>query len=165
MKLFATYIDYCDATTEMCGEEEDNMQTPSRECEEPKVGMKFTTIGEVEELYYKYAGHKGFSVRKGSTRHSKKGLRKKTYVCSKEGISRAIVPKMQNPLEKSGRLRQIRNPRTNCKALMSLKIEGDEWMISVFKDIHNHEMSTPSLKRFLKINREITNTIRKEFDT
>ncbi|KMZ73523.1 hypothetical protein ZOSMA_147G00350 [Zostera marina] len=60
--------------------------------EEPKVGMKFDSIKDAEEMYYSYAGQMGFSVRKGSIRHSKEGLRKKTYVCSKEGKSRAVVP-------------------------------------------------------------------------
>ncbi|KMZ65457.1 hypothetical protein ZOSMA_31G00420 [Zostera marina] len=123
-----------------------DFESPSQ-TQEPKIGMMFDSIKEAEELYYKYAGSKGFSVRKGSTRHSKQGLRKKTYVCSKEAISKAVVPKIQNPLEKSTKLGHIRNTRTGCKAPMSLKIVGDQWMISILKENHNHDLSTPRKNR------------------
>lgn len=118
--------------------------------------MMFNSIVEAEDMYYKYAGEKGFSVRKGSTRHSKQGLRKKTYVCLKEGVSQANVPTIQNPLQKSTKPKYIRNPRTGCRTLMSLKIIGDQWMISILNEVHNHDLSTPLKKRFLKINRKIT---------
>ncbi|KMZ65049.1 hypothetical protein ZOSMA_33G00800 [Zostera marina] len=65
-------------------EQGQDFEQPSH-TEKPKIGMMFNSIVEAEYMYYKYAGEKGFSVRKGSTRHSKQGLRKKTYVCLKEG--------------------------------------------------------------------------------
>ncbi|KMZ66706.1 hypothetical protein ZOSMA_28G00660 [Zostera marina] len=84
--------------------------------EDPYVGMSFESIKDVEKLYYTFAGQKGFTVCKWSTKHSKQGLRKKTYVCSKHGKSRAKIP-VDNLAEKKTKPRHIRNPRTECKAL------------------------------------------------
>ncbi|KMZ76176.1 hypothetical protein ZOSMA_105G00030 [Zostera marina] len=122
----------------------------------PKIGMTFDSLEEVEHTYYAFAGQKGFCVQKGSTRHSKNCLRKKTYVCSKEGTSKAKVPVVENPANISTKPRHIRNSRTGCKALLSIKKVGEQWMICKVNDDHNHEMSALSNKRFLKINREIT---------
>lgn len=120
------------------------------------VGMTFESIEDAEELYYTYAWLKGFTVRKWSTRHLKQGLRKKTYVCSKQGTSRAKVPVVDNLAEKKTKPRHIRNPRTGCKALLSIKISGEKWVVSIYNDNHNHDMATLSKKRFLKINQIIT---------
>ncbi|KMZ57427.1 hypothetical protein ZOSMA_86G00630 [Zostera marina] len=87
--------------------------------------MTFDSIKEAEDIYYAYAGQKGFCVRKGSTKHSKKGLRKKTYVCAKEGTSKAKIPIVENPSIVSTKPRYIRNSRTGCKALLTIKIYGD----------------------------------------
>ncbi|KMZ69718.1 hypothetical protein ZOSMA_208G00090 [Zostera marina] len=46
--------------------------------------MSFDSLEEAEALYYSYAGSISFSVRKGSTRHSKRGLRKKN-ICMFQG--------------------------------------------------------------------------------
>ncbi|XP_020242964.1 protein FAR1-RELATED SEQUENCE 5-like [Asparagus officinalis] len=125
----------------------------------PKIGMTFDNLEEAEKFYKNYGKVGGFDIRNSTTNYGKdRELIGKSYVCSKEGVLKS----------KSLEIRRCGTIRTNCKALIRLKLDKNIGIWSVYKFVeeHNHTITSPSRTHFLRGNREVTSakkTLIKQF--
>ncbi|XP_020272329.1 protein FAR1-RELATED SEQUENCE 5-like [Asparagus officinalis] len=125
----------------------------------PKIGMTFGNLEDAEKFYRNYGKAGGFDIRNSTTNYGKdRELIGKSYVCSKEGVLKS----------KSLEIRRCGTIRTNCKALIRLKLDQNIGIWSVYKFVeeHNHTITSPSRTHFLRGNREVTSakkTLIKQF--
>ncbi|XP_020262869.1 protein FAR1-RELATED SEQUENCE 5-like [Asparagus officinalis] len=124
-----------------------------------KIGMTFGNLEDAEKFYRNYGKAGGFDIRNSTTNYGKdRELICKSYVCSKEGVLKS----------KSLDFRRCGTIRTNCKALIRLKLDKNNGIWSVYKFVeeHNHTITSPSRTHFLRGNREVTSakkTLIKQF--
>lgn len=113
--------------------------------EEPKVGMLFNSIDEVNDFYLRYGKKMGFAVCRRSCRKGDDGeVRYVTVTCQREGKSRrsSSKPVYLQPEQK-----------TNCRARVSAALCPDrKWVISSVVLEHNHELS-PNKSMFYRCKR------------
>ncbi|XP_020249228.1 protein FAR1-RELATED SEQUENCE 5-like [Asparagus officinalis] len=125
----------------------------------PKTGMTFGNLEDAKKFYRNYGKAGGFNIHNSTTNYGKdRELICKSYVCSKEGVLKS----------KSLKIRRCGTIRTNCKALIRLKLDKNIGIWSVYKFVeeHNHTITSPSRTHFLRGNREVTSakkTLIKQF--
>ncbi|XP_061370187.1 protein FAR1-RELATED SEQUENCE 5-like [Gastrolobium bilobum] len=102
-------------------------------------------FGTSEEAYVFYNDHakgKGFGIRKQFFNKSARTqqIYRWRYVCSKEGIKK-VNDKV---------VKRRRDTRTNCLAMLQIKLVDGVWKVEKFNDTHNHPLiNTPSkVKKF-----------------
>ncbi|XP_071688077.1 protein FAR1-RELATED SEQUENCE 5-like [Rutidosis leptorrhynchoides] len=109
-----------------------------RDIDESVIGMVFDSPDDAYTFYNRFAFMHGFGIRKQSTFRNKTTNEpyRKIYVCNKEGfkdISNDAVTKRR------------RESRTGCTAMIRIsKNKVGKWVVDLFTNIHNHELSTPS---------------------
>ncbi|KAM0831652.1 hypothetical protein ACQ4PT_065367 [Festuca glaucescens] len=126
----------------------------------PEIGMEFDNEDKAYELYNRYAGHIGFSVRKSSSDKSSDNItRSRTFVCSREGFRK----------DKKG-AKEVKRPRPEtrigCRARMTIKITSDgKYCIAEFVADHNHQPAPPSTMHMLRSQRVLTELQTTEADS
>ncbi|XP_061341451.1 protein FAR1-RELATED SEQUENCE 5-like [Gastrolobium bilobum] len=119
--------------------------------ETPILTRVFETSEEAYIFYNAYAKGKGFGIRKQY--HNKSTITKQPYrwryVCSKQGVKRLDVKRID-----VDNVKRQRDTRTNCLAMLQVKLLDGLWKVDKFNDIHNHPMiNTPTkVKKFLSQN-------------
>ncbi|KMZ59516.1 hypothetical protein ZOSMA_67G00070 [Zostera marina] len=123
----------------------------------PYIGQSFDSVDEGEQFYFKYAHHKGFNVRKGSTVRKNNELKKRLLYCCKQGLSATKIPLHANLSNSSKKPRKIRNPRTGCEASITLKLneKTGKWNVHHFNEVHNHDLIISSKQGFVIIKKEV----------
>jgi hypothetical protein len=116
------------------------------DAKESEVGMRFKTREEAYHFFKLYARKTGFAVKKDTAYTSRPTgvLYKQVFVCNK---SRKSVVN-----DDPGRKRRSNIiPQTECKVLVRLKLESNEWKIIAVHLEHNHDLA-PSiwLVRFMR---------------
>ncbi|BFG40417.1 hypothetical protein CerSpe_266900 [Prunus speciosa] len=122
--------------------------------DEDLLGRVVSTEEEAYNFYNNYAMRVGFSVRRGQKRYNtKKVLRQFSYLCSKEGFRLDSDP---SELSKVSKL----ETRTGCEASIrfAFQDEDDTWKVSHFVPEHNHELSKPEERQFLRSNRKVSDS-------
>ncbi|XP_061358148.1 protein FAR1-RELATED SEQUENCE 5-like [Gastrolobium bilobum] len=110
--------------------------------EAPILGRVFKIAEEAYGIYNDYAQGKGFGIRKHYTSRNMKTqqIYRWNYVCSKQGVKR------QND-KRVGvhNVKRRRDSRTNCSAMLQIKLVDGLWIVEKFNDAHNHPLIlTPS---------------------
>ncbi|KAI3779313.1 hypothetical protein L2E82_08985 [Cichorium intybus] len=107
------------------------------------VGKVFDTRHDAYTFYNQYAFLHGFGIRihydyKNMTTNE---AYRKLYVCNKEGFKRKKAGTSCGNLKKPRR-----ELRTGCKAMLRIsKTKDGKWIVDIFNDTHNHELSiTPT---------------------
>ncbi|OUZ99407.1 FAR1 DNA binding domain [Macleaya cordata] len=106
---------------------------------EPKVGMEFDNVDDLQSFFKSYACLKGFGIRKRSSTKDEDGVSKYIrLVCSHEGNRESKSSNALKPRPMS---------RIGCKVAVAARFEldGKCLIINVCLD-HNHEIS-PSKSR------------------
>ncbi|XP_073126798.1 protein FAR1-RELATED SEQUENCE 5-like [Henckelia pumila] len=126
----------------------------------PKIGMKFASIEEAFLFYNQYAREAGFSARISTSKKNKMSNEVvwKRFVCSKEGHRDEIRANEQEYFDKVKRKRDRGEIRTGCESRISIVKEqtGNNWLVSNFKESHNHPLSTPSKVHLLRSHRNVS---------
>ncbi|XP_061359485.1 protein FAR1-RELATED SEQUENCE 5-like [Gastrolobium bilobum] len=97
----------------------------------------FGTSEEAYAFYNDYAKGKGFEIRKQFFNKIAKTqqIYRWRYVCSKEGIKRV----------NDNAIKRRRDTRTNCLAMLQIKLVDGVWKVEKFNDTHNHPLiNTPA---------------------
>jgi zinc finger SWIM domain-containing protein 3 len=104
----------------------------------PKVGMAFEYEDNAYEMYNKYAGIIGFSIRKNTTKRRPDGtIYQKYIVCSGEGYGK--------PESSKG------TTRTECGACIQLVVSKEGiWTVKSVVLEHNHYLASPNKKKNLR---------------
>ncbi|XP_042941107.1 protein FAR1-RELATED SEQUENCE 5-like [Carya illinoinensis] len=124
--------------------------------EEPKTGMEFNSLKELNSYYKLYAKICGFgSMTQRSERDDKGSVRYVTLGCARGG-------KTRNKTTNMGKPRPTAN--TNCKArINALKVEG-KMKLTTVNNTHNHRLS-PQKSRFFRCNCEVSEAVKRVLDT
>ncbi|XP_042494336.1 uncharacterized protein LOC122073773 isoform X2 [Macadamia integrifolia] len=138
--------DICDAF--VSGEAQD------LECEIPSVGKEFVSDEQAYDFYNSYARKIGFSIRRGRSGKTQKGVVwRRIFECSKEGHRR--VDKRTLNLRKSRPDR-----RTGCKARMVVKrMRNGKWSVTEISYEHNHPLATETEALLLRSQRVVKPTL------
>ena len=154
----------------------------------PYVGQVFCTLEEARVFYYKYASVSGFDARRSSSRKyfdkitQKKEILEKVFCCQMQGhyvpnddlpepsdVPIEVIEKdsvidkticlMSTPKSK----RKVGIIRRGCKAEIRIKknIIDNAWFVLSFKEEHNHALTSPSKLHYLKVNRKISDGMRR----
>ncbi|KAK4279228.1 hypothetical protein QN277_016962 [Acacia crassicarpa] len=115
--------------------------------EAPILGRVFKIAEEAYGFYNDYAQGKGFGTRKQYTSRNMKTqqIYRWNYVCSKQGVKKHNHKTVGDHIVK-----RRRDSRTNCSAMLQVKLVDGLWIIEKFNDEHNHPLiMTPSkVKKF-----------------
>ncbi|KAM0874840.1 hypothetical protein ACQ4PT_037176 [Festuca glaucescens] len=119
--------------------------------------MEKTFVSEAAAytFYNGYARQEGFSVRKfkfKKTKGAKKIVRRRRFVCSREGRRDSKLLTMDN------RTRRLRpESRCNCKAELDVKLDRASglWRVAKFVYKHSHKCAEPNESPFLRSHRRI----------
>ncbi|KAL6131257.1 hypothetical protein ACLB2K_069633 [Fragaria x ananassa] len=109
--------------------------------EEPKIGLVFDSIDELEKYYRSYGKGMGFEVCKRTSSKEDDGkLKYITFTCSRFG----------KPNSKSRYAFKFRPvTKSDCKAKLNANFLPDgKWVVSTIVLGHNHDLSTPSKRRW-----------------
>lgn len=100
----------------------------------PKIGMEFDNDIDAYNFYNSYAKVIGFSVRKNHMSRNKKTgkVNRREFSCSWEGHYR----KKNTPMKK----REQR--RSGCKAMLTIKLCGEKFVVDSFVSEHNHQLES-----------------------
>jgi len=142
------------------GAQTDHPSTPRRSCKEhlkqPRIGMIFDTITDVEDFYKSYAHDAGFSVRIGQQKKQNEEILIKRYLCSREGYKKEDE---KNVTDASGnkRTHNVMEKRCGCQAHIVVNLGSDKKyrIVSMF-DEHNHDFVSPDKRQFLRSNRMVS---------
>ncbi|KAL7239262.1 hypothetical protein ACSBR2_005206 [Camellia fascicularis] len=129
---------------------------PENDCEwKPKQGMTFESEQSAYDFYNTYGGRMGFSIRKDYCRKDKftNQLICRLLVCNMEGFRK--VDK-RDPLSKNPKA----ETRTGCEARLYIKLdEGTgKFVVTDFKEKHNHDLVSPECAHILPSQRKISTT-------
>jgi zinc finger SWIM domain-containing protein 3 len=115
----------------------------------PKVGMAFEYEDNAYEMYNKYAGIIGFSIRKSTTKRRPDGtIYQKYIVCSGEGHGK--------PESLKG------TTRTGCGARIQLVVSKEGiWTVKSVVLEQNHYLASPNKNKNLRSQRPISEADRK----
>lgn len=141
----------------------------------PFMGQTFVDLEEAYLFYKNYAKTIGFDVRKSSQKaylNKDVGFREvalKVYVCNKEGSwnERSEENDVKRNLAFSHHSDHQLSPTSNrrsgtfrcgCKASLTVRIDFQSkiWTVVNFREEHNHALTSPSKKHYMKLNREIS---------
>ncbi|KAG7954184.1 hypothetical protein I3843_11G003000 [Carya illinoinensis] len=125
------------------------------------VGLQFDDIEDAHSCYKAFSRRTGFSIRTNHTRLSNidRSLIGVEYVCSREGSHRYNFK-----LKERARL-EAAETKCGCKAMMTIKKDGDKWVVSKFVLQHNHELLTPRSISLLRGHRRVTSAQKNLIDT
>ncbi|XP_058100830.1 protein FAR1-RELATED SEQUENCE 5-like isoform X2 [Magnolia sinica] len=131
-------------------------------CLVPYVGMEFASDGQAFELYNAYAKYVGFSVRRYSTRKSRRDgtILSRQFVCYRHGF------REQRYVNRADRKRKVKAiTRTGCEAtLLVNKRNNGKWVVRKFVEEHNHNMVTGIKVHLLPSHRRIHADTEDEID-
>ncbi|XP_056697588.1 protein FAR1-RELATED SEQUENCE 5-like [Spinacia oleracea] len=127
----------------------------------PIVGMNFKDPEEGLSFYKAYATASGFTSRKiTTTRRKKTGVVAFQYVvCNKEGFKASRKPVVEAVEDKSDKARSTRRrmlTRVGCGAQMCMKNINGSYVVTYFKEEHNHPLYTPGCAKFHKHGRKMS---------
>ncbi|XP_061366892.1 protein FAR1-RELATED SEQUENCE 5-like [Gastrolobium bilobum] len=117
----------------------------------PILTRVFETSEEAYAFYNAYAKGEGFGIRKQY--HNKRLITKQlyrwNYVCSKQSVKR-----QHDKRADVDNVKRQKDTRTNCMAMLQVKLVDGLWKVEKFNDIHNHPLiNTPTkVKKFLSQN-------------
>ncbi|WJX85207.1 hypothetical protein P8452_67699 [Trifolium repens] len=126
--------------------------------------LEFGTVDEAFEFYYRYGKCKGFAARKSDRRKDPKGSKKlvmRQFVCNKHGY------RDKKHLCKTDRKREHRRlTRTGCTARLRVqyKPKKDRYVVSIFEEGHNHELTPSKYVHLHPIYRQISEADRAQID-
>ncbi|KAL7245557.1 hypothetical protein ACSBR2_000815 [Camellia fascicularis] len=129
---------------------------PENDCDwKPKQGMIFDSEQCAYDFYNTYGGRIGFSIRRDYCRKDKftNQLIHRLLVYNNEGFRK--VDK-RDPLSKNPRA----ETRTGCEARIYIKLhEGTgKYVVTDFKEKHNHDLVSPECAHMLPSQRKISTT-------
>ncbi|KAL7208287.1 hypothetical protein ACSBR1_030109 [Camellia fascicularis] len=132
-----------------------NME-PENDCAwKPKQGKTFDSEQCVYDFYNTYGGRMGFSIRRNFCRKNKvtNQLICRLLVCNKEGFRKADK---RDPLSKNPRA----ETRTGCEARLYIKLDKGtgKYVVTDFKEKHNHDLVSPECAHMLPSQRKISTT-------
>ncbi|KAL7198034.1 hypothetical protein ACSBR2_020537 [Camellia fascicularis] len=135
---------------------------PENDCAwKPKQGMTFDSEQCVYDFYNTYGRRMGFSIRRDFCRKNKvtNQLICRLLVCNKEGFRKG---NKRDPLSKNPRA----ETRTGCEARLYVKLdEGTgKYVVTDFKEKHNHDLVSPGCAHMLSSQRKISITQAIELD-
>ncbi|KAK8990997.1 hypothetical protein V6N11_062023 [Hibiscus sabdariffa] len=116
----------------------------------PYVGMEFESPDDAQQYYNKYARSKGFGTRKNRIFRSRtnKIMIAREFVCSKEGL------RAKKYLKKEDRVHAAPDEiREGCKAMILISKKEEKWIISRYRDEHNHVLASPKSTQFIRSHR------------
>ncbi|XP_038692746.1 protein FAR1-RELATED SEQUENCE 4-like [Tripterygium wilfordii] len=122
----------------------------------PVIGMLFESVDDMFKFYKEYDQVNGFSVKRRSlTKDANGDYRYLIFSC---GRSDKFVSRSKNPVNHRG------YSKNECKARLvgRLSVDG-KWKITLFEDVHNHDLS-PSHSRFFACNREINLSVKRQLE-
>ncbi|XP_042972686.1 protein FAR1-RELATED SEQUENCE 5-like [Carya illinoinensis] len=118
----------------------------------PYVGLQFNDVEDAHTCYKAFSRRTGFSIRTNHTRLAKKdrSLIGVEYVCSREGFRRWNL-KSKNRVRPENAETKIggKAMKIGCKAMTTIRKDGEKWVVSKFLLQHNHELLTPRSTSFL----------------
>ncbi|XP_038701861.1 protein FAR1-RELATED SEQUENCE 4-like [Tripterygium wilfordii] len=136
----------------------------------PVIGMLFESVDKMFKFYKEYGQVNGFSVKRRSLTKDVNGdyiylifscKRSDKFVsCSKNSVNHHGYSK--NECDKCSN--RILNITSECKARLVGRVSVDgKWKITLFEDVHNHDLS-PSHSRFFACNREINPCVKRQLE-
>ncbi|XP_028097951.1 protein FAR1-RELATED SEQUENCE 5-like [Camellia sinensis] len=135
---------------------------PENDCAwKPKQGMTFDSEQCVYDFYNTYGGRMWFSIRRDFCRKNKftNQLICRLLVCNNEGFRKGDKrdPSSKNPRAET---------RTGCEARLYVKLdEGTgKYVVTDFKEKHNHDLVSPECAHMLSSQRKISTTQAIELD-
>ncbi|GAA0166043.1 hypothetical protein LIER_21291 [Lithospermum erythrorhizon] len=136
---------YVDALVSLTEENEDS----SKEIFEPFVGKCFLSEEETYVFYHQYAKQKGFSIRKGRFIIKNERKVRRDFFCHGQGSRDTKF------FHSSKEQRNRKSHRCQCKAHMRITLKKsaeiflEEWHVTKFVDLHNHNLLSSEEVRFL----------------
>ncbi|XP_028068490.1 protein FAR1-RELATED SEQUENCE 5-like [Camellia sinensis] len=129
---------------------------PENDCAwKSKHGMTFDSEQSVYDFYNTYGERMGFSIRRDYCRKNKftNQLICRLLVCNKGGFWK--VDK-RDPLAKNPRA----ETRTGCEARLYVKLDDctEKFIVTDFKEKHNHDLVSPECAHMLPSQRKISTT-------
>ncbi|XP_021749463.1 protein FAR1-RELATED SEQUENCE 5-like [Chenopodium quinoa] len=127
----------------------------------PSLGMIFKDPEEGLSFYKAYANAAGFTSRKSTTKRKKnnKDIIAFQYgVCNKEGFRAIRKPIAQQTVYEEGKVHITRKrlvTRVGCNAHICMRYDAGKYVVTHFKEEHNHLLYTPSCAKFQKDNRKM----------
>ena len=119
---------------------------------EPEVGMCFKTREEAFHFFKLYARKSGFAIKKNTAYKSRitGNLDKQIFVCNKSG--KGVLNEEPGRKKRSNVIL-----KTECKVLVRVKFESNQWIITAVNLEHNHVLA-PSiwLVRFMKCHKHMS---------
>ncbi|GLT69411.1 hypothetical protein SLA2020_415660 [Shorea laevis] len=122
-------------------ESKDNVDKDKSNVEEPKQGMTFSSLDEVNFYYKSYAKQEGFGVVQKKNKKNKNG--DVDYVnlgCARQGSRKS---NSSNSFSKP-----IQTIRTGCKASLNAKLVDTKWSVTSVCIDHNHALSPSKARHF-----------------
>ncbi|KAL4385753.1 hypothetical protein GQ457_15G014850 [Hibiscus cannabinus] len=116
----------------------------------PYIGMEFESPDDAQQYYNKYARSKGFGTRKNRIFRSRTNnvMIAREFVCSKEGL------RAKKYLKKEDRVHAAPDEiREGCKAMILISKKEEKWIISRYRDEHNHVLASPKSTQFIRSHR------------
>ncbi|XP_021753534.1 protein FAR1-RELATED SEQUENCE 5-like isoform X1 [Chenopodium quinoa] len=127
----------------------------------PSLGMIFKDPEGGLSFYKAYANAAGFTSRKSTTKRKKnnKDIIAFQYgVCNKEGFRAIRKPIAQQTVYEEGKVCITRKrlvTRVGCNAHICMRYDAGKYVVTHFKEEHNHPLYTPSCAKFQKDNRKM----------
>lgn len=120
----------------------------------PSVGQLFDSLEAGINFYKAYGNMCGFVTRRSAEKkHADDTVLSKYIVCSREGFN-------EKKNDKSVRRRTL-SGRCGCQAKLVLKfVSNQSYRVSVFTEVHNHDLVSEDGRQFMKSNREMSYTSR-----
>ncbi|XP_035542832.1 uncharacterized protein LOC109019000, partial [Juglans regia] len=124
--------------------------------EEPKAGMCFESENELVAYYKKYGKQCGFGIMTQRSKREKDGtIKYVTLGCARGGKARNRTSNVSKPRPTS---------KTDCKAMMNVLLKNEKLCVTSVFNTHNHVLS-PRKSRFFRCNREVSESVKRVFDT
>ncbi|XP_021980604.1 protein FAR1-RELATED SEQUENCE 5-like [Helianthus annuus] len=108
------------------------------------MGMDFDSPDDAYEFYNRYAFLHAFGIRIFQTFRDKTthDPYRKKYVCNKQGFKDLKSNSSAGHVKK-----RRRDLRTGCEAYLRIsKSKGGKWLVDMFNDVHNHELTVTPTK-------------------
>ncbi|KAL6184253.1 hypothetical protein ACLB2K_045657 [Fragaria x ananassa] len=115
--------------------------------------MTFNTVDEAESFYAAYSVAVGFGIRKSDKGESNGLIRRREWVCNKEGTRKATKSLEQGESSRYAR----RETRTLCRAKLSIGYSEATkvYVVKAFIPQHNHMLGTSNQILFICTNRHV----------
>ncbi|XP_021979465.2 protein FAR-RED ELONGATED HYPOCOTYL 3-like [Helianthus annuus] len=117
------------------------------------MDMVFSSLKDCYSMYVKYAKESGFSVRKGTTKTSSKGvLHIKYYLCTRSRLYKDKKVDTLDPNQKEQLVRSNFSKRTDCGALLGVTFEDGSWKHFLPTDRHLTQLQKHVIHNMSKLN-------------